>query len=83
MQQVSRSNNPWHQFLKENEDTFKDIPFIIQVNEKTSLVQEFNLLKAAMNDLFTGMNTSVTDKCILQGNIYNTLRNSSIYDEVF
>jgi len=66
-QPVDRSNNPWHTFVKDNSDLFKDIPFVVQVNEKTSLVQEFNLLKAAMNDLFTGMNTGVTDKCILLG----------------
>ena len=69
LQPVSRANNPWHTFVKDNADLFKDIPFIVQVDEKTSLVQEFNSLKSAMNDLFTGMNTEVTDKCILQGEL--------------
>ena len=68
-QPVDRSKNPWHQFLAENAELFKDVPFIVQANSERSLVQEFKALENAMNHLFKSMNFCVTDKCLSQGEL--------------
>jgi len=70
VQTVDRTKNPWHQFLRENADLFKDIPFIVKVNENASLLQEYASLKSAMCNLLENMNFGLTNKCVLQGELF-------------
>ena len=65
-QPVDRHNNPWHDFLKQNPE-FNDVPFIIQVNEKTSLIQEYNKLNSSIRSIFSNMTCDMTEKCTLIG----------------
>ena len=65
-QPVDRHNNPWHDFLKQNPE-FYDVPFIIQVNEKTSLIQEYNTLNSSIRSIFSNMTCDMTEKCTLIG----------------
>ena len=67
-QPVDRSNNPWYKFLNENPE-FKEVPFIIQVNERSSLIQEFNKLNTAVRSIFSNMSCDMTEKCNLVGDI--------------
>ena len=54
--------------MNENPE-FKEIPFIIQVNEKNSLVQEYNNLNASVKAIFSSMNCEIGEKCSLIGEI--------------
>ena len=75
-QPVDRSNNPWYKFLNENPE-FKEVPFIIKVDESSSLIQEFNKLNASVRSIFSSMSCDMTEKCYLVGDIRlpNTLQN--------
>ena len=63
---VDRYNNPWHNFLKQNPE-FYEVPFIIHVNEKTSLIQEYNKLNSSVRSIFSNMTCDMTEKCSLIG----------------
>jgi len=65
-QPVDRSSNPWHNFLKQNPE-FYEVPFIIQVNEKASLVQEYNKLNSSVRSIFSSMTCDMTEKCTMIG----------------
>ena len=67
-QAVDSSKNPWYIFLKDNPE-FKEIPFIIQVNEKSSLVQEYNKLSDSVRSIFSSMNCDTTEQCKMVGEI--------------
>ena len=47
-QTVDRSKNPWVQFLNANPDFKEEKDFILNVDPKTSLVQEFNAARDAI-----------------------------------
>lgn len=76
-QPVDRSKNPWHIFLNENPE-FKEIPFIIQVNERSSLMQEYNKLNSAVRSIFSAMNCDTTEKCNKLGEIRFTSVHANI-----
>ena len=65
-QPVDRSNNPWYNFLNQNPE-FYEVPFIIQVNENTSLVQEYNKLNSSVRSIFSSMTCDMTEKCTIIG----------------
>ena len=65
-QPVDRSNNPWYNFLNQNPEFYK-VSFIIQVNENTSLIQEYNKLNSSVRSIFSSMTCDMTEKCTLIG----------------
>lgn len=54
-QPVDRSKNPWFNFLKEHPDLM-NVPEILIVDEKASLVQAYDKLKSAIFDTFSALN---------------------------
>jgi len=51
VQPPDNSTNPWHKLLAEHPE-LQEIPFIIPVNTKTSIVQEHNRLTTAVQEIF-------------------------------
>lgn len=68
LQPVDRSRNLWHVFLKENPQ-LKDIPEILVVDEKASLMQAFERLKESIIETFEGLDTDLTENCLPQGSL--------------
>ena len=66
---MDRSKNPWHQFVQENPEVL-EVDFVIKVNEKTSLTQEFDMLKENMDAIFDHMTVDMTDKCNVLGSVH-------------
>ena len=64
-QPIDRSKNPWYQFLKENPDV-ANIPEIIQVDEKASLVQTYQRLEDSIKAVFSTLDSDFSQVCVPQ-----------------
>ena len=64
-QPIDRSKNPWYQFLKENPDV-ANIPEIIQVDEKASLVQAYQRLEDSIKAVFSTLDSDFSQVCVPQ-----------------
>ena len=65
VQPIDRSRNPWYQFLKENPNV-ANIPEIIQVDEKASLVQTYQRLEDSIKAMFTALDSDFSQICVPQ-----------------
>jgi len=61
VQPPDNSANPWHKLLETCPD-LADVPFIIPVNSKTSLVTEHSLLSQAVTKIFSSMGVDLTNQ---------------------
>merc|ERR1711860_131929 len=61
-QPIDRSKNPWYQFLKENPHV-ANIPEIIQVDEKASLVQTYQRLEDSIKAVFSTLDSDFSQVC--------------------
>jgi len=64
VQPPDNSANPWHRLL-ENCPDLAEVPFIIPVNTRTSLVTEHNLLSQSVTSIFSSMGGDLTSQAQL------------------
>jgi len=61
VQPPDNTANPWHKLLESCPD-LAEVPFIIPVNTKTSLVTEHSLLSGAVTQIFSSMGLDLTNQ---------------------
>ena len=67
-QTVDRSLNHWEQFLRAHPDIYK-LDCIIKVNPNTSLVQEFETVRTAVENIFHNRKIEMSDRCQFIGEV--------------
>lgn len=74
-----KTDNDWNKFLMQN-NCINQHPSIIKLNQETSFIQEFNFLKASIDDIFSHPKEILTSQIKVMNylNCMKTIENSSL-----